>query len=75
MIEKKIQSIFKLGGFTVKKGTLWLLCNSFLLLGIIVGILISPIKQGMTIGCNNGSSGNYFAGKAEDPKENEHASE
>jgi hypothetical protein len=49
------------GGFTVKKGTLFLLCNFFLLLGVVIGILLSPAKQGMTlhIGCNNGNSGSF----------------
>ncbi|WBY63370.1 hypothetical protein [Thermocaproicibacter melissae] len=70
MIGKKIQR--GLGGFTVKKGTLFLLCNFFLLLGVVIGILLSPAKQGMTlhIGCNNGNSGSYFADNEEDPKEN-----
>lgn len=59
----------------MKKGTLWLLCGFFLLLGTVIGIFVSPVKQGMTIGCNNGNSGNHFAEKTEGPKENEHASE
>jgi hypothetical protein len=74
MIGEKIQ--LRLGGFTVNKGTLFLLCNFFLLLGVVIGMLLSPAKHGlvMHIGCNNGNSGNYFGGKAEDPKENEQIS-
>ena len=30
----------------------------FLLLGLISGFFLAPIKKGMTIGCNNGN--NYF---------------
>ena len=28
----------------------------FLLIGLVTGFLIAPIKKGMTIGCNNGNS-------------------
>ncbi len=31
----------------------------FLLLGLICGFFIAPIKKGMTIGCNNGN--NYIS--------------
>ena len=27
----------------------------FLLIGLVTGFLIAPIKKGMTIGCNNGN--------------------
>ena len=32
----------------------------FLLIGLVTGFFIAPIKKGMTIGCNNGN--NYLSG-------------
>ncbi len=34
----------------------WLFAICGLLLGIIIGFCLSPVKKGMTVGCNNGNT-------------------
>ena len=33
----------------------------FMLMGLVLGFLIAPIKKGLTIGCNNGN--NFLSGE------------
>ncbi len=40
-----------------------------LFFGILIGILISPIKKGIEIGNNAGNTNNYYGEKKEEPKD------
>ena len=40
----------------MKKSTLFFLCSTMLLLGTILGFLLSPVRKGFSIGSNNGNS-------------------
>ena len=37
---------------------------ALLLLGMVIGFFIAPVKKGLTVGCNNGN--NYVGGQDED---------
>lgn len=45
--------------FAMKKGTLFLLCSTMLLLGTVAGFLLAPVKAGLSIGSNNN---NHYGG-------------
>lgn len=49
----------------MKKRTGFMLSLIFLMLGIIIGFLISPVKQGF--GNNNGNGNNYFGKDKPEP--------
>lgn len=40
----------------MKRSTLFLLSSTMFLLGTITGFLLAPIKEGLSIGSNNGNS-------------------
>lgn len=42
----------------MKKSTVALLCSTMLLLGTLLGFLLSPIKKGLYIGNNSGNNNN-----------------
>lgn len=42
----------------MKKSTVALLCSTMLLLGTLLGFLLSPIKKGLYIGNNSGNNHN-----------------
>jgi len=50
----------------MKKKSPALLCTTFLLLGIVLGFFLAPIKKGISIGNNSGnnSANGYDCGKS-----------
>ena len=46
----------------MKKSTIFWLCSAMILLGTVLGFLLSPAKKGLYIGNNNGNTG----GRGED---------
>ncbi len=40
----------------MKKSTLFFLCSTMFLLGTVLGFLLAPAKEGLSIGSNNGNS-------------------
>ena len=68
MAEEKLKKLVHTcfyGEITLPKVTCWLAAAACLLAGIVYGLRVAPFTHGMTIGSNNGNSGNCNWGKTE----------
>ena len=53
----------------MKKKSPALLCTVFFLLGVVLGFLLAPVKNGVSIGNNSGNnSANVYDGSKSKPK-------
>lgn len=61
-IKKAMAALF-CGEVTTRKKSLWLLCVTCILAGIVLGLVNAPLTHGITVSCGNGNGNNNYYGR------------